>query len=493
MQSSSTRRGFLRDATLAVLTAGFSRDAWSQAALTERLDWASFTQGPDYASFMDAIKTMKANKNAADKRSWKYWANVHLNYCPHGIPYFLAWHRGFIHLFEKQIRAMCGNPAFALPYWNYYDDPTIPIEFTDSGSWNPLFESSRVNSNVAQALTLAPFAGTIKNFQRGLSNAFEPSVESAPHNPVHDLLGGIFDTMSSPIDPIFWLHHANIDRFINAWVAAGGGRAMPISTDPYWDGTFTYSTQLTMPRASTMDSRINLRYYYADETLPGALPAAMATAAATEQSGLAGTQRTAPRALAAPAQQVPPRPPYGSFRSTPMRHTGVNKVSLGGASSVGLGRVSFSVKIALDRNGYQLLASMVDSFRSSPFVTAQGSVRKQPYTSVKLILNDVMLSKTGSAGGYFYNVYLNLPEQPRATDVQESYLCGNVGPFRINVEMHHNGGQNGCKLEYDITDLVLANRLSDLSVHSFSFARISGENAPDGDVITVGECRLELN
>ena len=40
-------------------------------------------------------------------------------------------------------------------------------------------------------------------------------------------------------DPIFWLHHANIDRLWNQWIEQGGGRADP--TDAAWlNTTFTF-------------------------------------------------------------------------------------------------------------------------------------------------------------------------------------------------------------------------------------------------------------
>jgi hypothetical protein len=43
-----------------------------------------------------------------------------------------------------------------------------------------------------------------------------------------------------------------------------------------------------------------------------------------------------------------------------------------------------------------------------------------------------------------------------------------------------------------VTGLLLANRNRDLSKHDFSFVRVSGDNTPDGEVLTVGEVRLEL-
>jgi tyrosinase len=47
------------------------------------------------------------------------------------------------------------------------------------------------------------------------------ALEQTPHNDVHGLVGGpsgfmgAFDT--APLDPVFWLHHANIDRLWESW------------------------------------------------------------------------------------------------------------------------------------------------------------------------------------------------------------------------------------------------------------------------------------
>jgi tyrosinase len=59
-----------------------------------------------------------------------------------------------------------------------------------------------------------------------------------PHNRIHVLIGGTGGFMSDPataaLDPIFWLHHCNIDRLWNKWLAGGGGRSNPPVTDVPW-------------------------------------------------------------------------------------------------------------------------------------------------------------------------------------------------------------------------------------------------------------------
>src|SRR5262249_10583309 len=65
------------------------------------------------------------------------------------------------------------------------------------------------------------------------------SVESVPHNAVHVDVGGewtkagktldgwMIDPDTAALDPIFWLHHANIDRLWTVW-----NRISKLNTDP---------------------------------------------------------------------------------------------------------------------------------------------------------------------------------------------------------------------------------------------------------------------
>jgi tyrosinase len=43
------------------------------------------------------------------------------------------------------------------------------------------------------------------------------TLESQPHDNVHGGTGGFMGAFLSPVDPIFWLHHANLDRLWYVW------------------------------------------------------------------------------------------------------------------------------------------------------------------------------------------------------------------------------------------------------------------------------------
>jgi len=49
------------------------------------------------------------------------------------------------------------------------------------------------------------------------ARGFRAQFESAPHSNVHNYIGGNMGTKYSTYDPIFYLHHSNVDRFFALW------------------------------------------------------------------------------------------------------------------------------------------------------------------------------------------------------------------------------------------------------------------------------------
>ena len=423
-----------------------------------RKPWSAFRTTSSHASFVSAIATMRANTNAADPNSWLYWANVHQGFCPHGVPYFLAWHRGYILLFERKLREISGDQQLFLPYWDYFTDPAIPADFTDSVPANPLFHS-RFNTNVSASLSLAPFQGTVTNFQRGTANAFEPSIESLPHNQVHNLIGDVMATMQSPQDPIFWLHHANIDRLWAAWVRADAGRQMPPNTDAYWGAQFTYASAVTLDRNKTYDTP-GIGYTYQDEAMPTVLPPPL----------------------------PPPRPALRSLPPIQKRSLGTAHFVLGGARGLALDEHSVSVPIPLAKAEKQRLTS---ALKAAP--PAAG-----PPSTVQVVLSDVRLTEAGRLGGYFYKVYLNLPSRSSVGDRDGDYLVGTVGPFEIDAARQHAAPDDAAAeaeaatLTFPVTDTMKARGLGGSTDLVVSFIRVSGPRAPSGEVISVAEVRFDV-
>ena len=464
----SRRRAFLRQSAFLVGAAAAPIGFVAGATLppNRRQEWQAFKTGPHYNALLFAIQAMKANTDPTDPNSWAYWTNIHVNACPHGIAYFLGWHRGYLYHFEQRLRAVSGDPGLVLPYWDYYTGATLPAEFTDPRAGNPLYVD-RVNTDVTPALTMAPFSPFLLNFQRGLNQAVEPSFEGAPHNPVHDIIGGAMTTMESPIDPIFWLHHANVDRLWVAWVAAAGGRKMPAKSASYWSGSYAYTAALTMPRTQTYDTRTNLAYYYQNETMPAALPALVKGAEQGE------------------SLRAPSSPAVATFKMSNPRATSASTFSAVGAFDVGLDERSVSVELPPSADLGRAIAQVS---RNKAVTLAGSSIR---YKSVLIVLDNVLLTQSGARGGYFYNVYLNLPGARNAPSGTTSALIGTLGPFKVTGAAHHRGAP--AQLRYVITSLVAGMTEVQISMLTISFVRVNGNNRPAGTVIDIGEVRIELS
>ena len=257
----------------------------------------------------------EAMPSAADQKS--FWKQ-----CQHGSWFFLPWHRIYLYYFEAIIAstvvALGGPQDWALPYWNYSDagNPDalkLPPAFTAAklpdGTTNALHVAARKHglntggaiSKHAVSLTCltdgaftrttpsAPvgFGGPKTIFSHG--GPTPGALENVPHGAVHVAVGGPTGWMSSfdtaALDPIFWVHHANIDRLWEVWRKRNATYVNP--TDPAWlhgagaafrlhDATGAVGA-LTVPSQVVDTTAAPLHYTYQDLSDPLA-PAAPAPA-----------------------------------------------------------------------------------------------------------------------------------------------------------------------------------------------------------------------
>jgi tyrosinase len=198
--------------------------------------------------------------------------------CQHACWFFFPWHRMYLLRFEQIVRSHL-DPAvaddWALPYWNYSDVPersALPPAFRrperPDGTDNPLFTQLRNVSNAVDinagnpllpaavslvaAMRPAVFTRSVRGappgfgggrtnplFHHGQDGPLGP-LEGTPHGTVHNQVGGLNGLMTrlrtAALDPIFWLHHANIDRLWEVW----------LRSNPQHSNT-TESDWLTMP------------------------------------------------------------------------------------------------------------------------------------------------------------------------------------------------------------------------------------------------------
>jgi len=215
---------------------------------TRRNVYCLTAASPEIVAYKTAIQAMQALPDT-NGVSWMAQANIHGTFtpppgmitaaCQHNTMFFLSWHRMYVYFFERIVRKMSGDPNFALPYWGY--SPTgphdLPQIFRTPTAGNPLYTANRKASINAGT----PIIPALVDAGTALSQVpffdFTNALNALPHGQVHTAVGGgMANFQQAAQDPIFWLHHCNIDRLWELWLGRGAGRVNPI-TDPIWRTT----------------------------------------------------------------------------------------------------------------------------------------------------------------------------------------------------------------------------------------------------------------
>jgi tyrosinase len=178
----------------------------------------------------------------------------------HNGPSFFPWHREYLLQFEKDLQSVSEDETVFIPYWDWSDSESNPFTSDFLGSDG---ESSAPDGRPGKVMD-GPFAFDGPNhwtinvkdedtdpdyLTRGLgrrrdaprlptlvqidrimkitfydspiwklaSPGFRTAVEVPLHNLVHRWVNGTMLMMGSPNDPVFWLHHANVDRLWGDW------------------------------------------------------------------------------------------------------------------------------------------------------------------------------------------------------------------------------------------------------------------------------------
>ncbi len=187
--------------------------------------------------------------------------------------FFLPWHRLMLKQFEGVIREVLNDEDFTLPYWNPVtgnpDDFIVPAVFRDPSStlfngtrWPWVNNGDRIDIIYRDWITLDALNEKFYIDSTG-SHGFNPRVDLNPHFLTHFGIGGDmaeFSTVGG--DPIFYLHHANIDRIWESWNRLGNTNP----TDPkYLDRKFAYGDRsgkrVELP-VSMADRTAQLGYEY---------------------------------------------------------------------------------------------------------------------------------------------------------------------------------------------------------------------------------------
>ena len=219
------------------------------------------------AAKIDVFRTGIAAMSALpveDFRSRQYQSNVHgiaglpdtwpavpdaetyWNECRHQSQHFLPWHRWYLLFWEEIVRELSGDPNFNAPYWDSVSSGLLPAAFRiPADASNPLYNSTReisLNNGTAQVSGLNLDAMEQHTFLAFATEDLE-GIEKNPHNPVHNQVGGEMAACTTAgLDPLFFLHHTNIDRYWECWLRLGDGRANPGGSVGWIAHTFPFQT-----------------------------------------------------------------------------------------------------------------------------------------------------------------------------------------------------------------------------------------------------------
>jgi Common central domain of tyrosinase/Polyphenol oxidase middle domain len=391
---------------------------------------------PVVIAFKKGITVMK-KRAATDPTSWTYQANIHgtrdsillagWNSCTHKTDFFLSWHRMYLYFFERILRKASGDPAFALPYWDWSkpNGRSIPQLFREprNPTLNPLYQPRR-----DAAVNLGGFLAQIsaeKDVRRAMkmedmldsqttdSISFKSTMEGI-HGKIHVAVGGNDGMMrflaTAAQDPIFWMHHCNVDQLWEKYMV-DNNPAMPNPKDPFLTKKFAFfdenGKQVTMSGKDVMDAARQLNYKYEEVDVR-------------------------------PENRAPKSPRTRSIGTPPM-----------------IVAVAKEVSLSADKNVFTLSPTQtgLTDFKDSRFL---------------LIFDQIRLK--GNANGAF-ELYLN-QDPAKTPDPNEDNYIGSIDFFGLTEGNISPNSKNHIALKtqrFDATEAVITyltknNRLSDLNV-----------------------------
>jgi tyrosinase len=433
----------------------FDRQAKAQAAVT-RYNLQTPAGAEMAAQYAAAVKILMTTPES-DPRSWTFWWYTHWvkgsttkeaevarifpdpadprgalaleswNTCqPHGTGMnrmmFLPWHRMFVYFYERLIRSALNNPTFSLPYWNYSPDSAfpyqrpIPPEFRKRTDplYGSLYRSAhRSGINSGNPIDLGQESAGRLNLRLSLSQktylpqgtipGFCNQLNSHVHGNVHVLVGnslGMGSVKYAGNDPLFWMHHSNIDRIWESWNKAGNTN--PTSTT-WLNKSFVFADELGQRVVARVGDFVD--------------PAALGYG----YDGL---------------ESIPP-PPVA---------TAVLQQVASSESSIQASPVAVARGLVLGARPSRALLQPLDA-RQGSFADR---VRNLPTGRRLYLVLENLFAETPP--DVIYDVYLNLPPGASAKDSQR-HRVGDLNFFE--AVGHESHGAGGAFFSYDITDLAL--------------------------------------
>ena len=415
----------------------------------------------------------------------KFW-----NRCPHSgqnSAEFTIWHRAYLYYFERILRDAAQDPDLALPFWDYNNPNAETIEpstrlfpqrfanqFLDpptNRQPNPLYHPNREQAFTSGRFLLSPLAVDIRDTmaQKSFFGATEAEgfaggvadndagtqgfVERRPHNQIHFAVGGVIgevagamaDVPTAAFDPIFWVHHSNIDRLWVEWACSRDKDwgALPsrdwFEARPWFFHDFDLSVKNEQRLHYVQHRNLGIRYQGED---PSCVP------------------------LQLPPYIVGPVVAAAAARVRPFATTEALRVDAGVQASA-LQPATFVI-------GGNALARLDQTVRT----TVQGASLRQGDQKILLEVQELTFDRPPSAG---FDLYANLapgetPSRQSAKFIGTLALFG-LGQQKDTAHAHaHGGGQL-----FDISSIFASGGApSELTIHVVPFDLLTprGNTAP---------------
>lgn len=318
--------------------------------------------------------------------------------------FFLPWHRMFVYYFENIIRYVAKNDSFTLPYWNYsagQESAKIPEEFRSGvllkTNRNPGVNSGNPISSDARLDALPSLRESCYSPQSGVIQGFNLKLDSGLHGNVHVDIGDTTNMGRVPWaggDPVFWMHHCNIDRLWASWNHFGGKN--PGGT---WGAKeFTFAKTDGMPvktKCSEVDNTAKLNYTY---------------------------------------DRLEPAPP--GWRPCPVRLLTTQAVTF----------ATVSHAVALEKRPVRVPLGRAPLLKNRKMADEIQSLGDQK--ALYLVLKNL---ETNAQPGVLYDLYLDLPENGGTGDANPNYV-GSINFF--DAEHSHAANANQKFYSFDVTDVA---------------------------------------
>jgi len=224
------------------------------------------------AEFVNAVKILKST-GIYDQFVLRH-ANAIMS-AIHRAPAFLPWHRRFIWDFEKELQRVSQNPDLGLPYWNWPSGGTNASMWNDdllggngdsgtqvvssgpfrSGEWTIVNMNGSPAGPLTRAFGRESWARTLPTLQEmqnvlgvtpydvspwnsnsspSFRNLIEGWVGPNLHNRGHGWVGGSMLPMTSPNDPVFFMHHCMVDKLWYEWQLRFTNQGyLPMNSGPF--------------------------------------------------------------------------------------------------------------------------------------------------------------------------------------------------------------------------------------------------------------------